>query len=178
MHVSGRHARQANLLGALSLAINDRIRGALGDDAFGWSAAVALVHGLFRSGKTIDFLARVLGVSHPAAVRLVDRLEDEGLLERRPAPDGRARALFLTQAGELATTRILERRTHALNELIAPLSAAERKQLEPLLEKLLSGVVENRWDARRVCRLCNPAICELPDCPVDIAAGNPGRGSP
>ena len=35
-------------------------------------------------GLSIDFLARVLGMSHPGTVRLVDRLETDGLIKRRP----------------------------------------------------------------------------------------------
>jgi hypothetical protein len=96
------------------------------------------------------------------------------VLERRSAPDGRARALFLTRAGQALASRILAKRARALLDVLAPLSADERRQLEPVLEKLLGGVVMNRWDARRVCRLCDFPTCADPDCPVDVAAGDEG----
>jgi hypothetical protein len=52
------------------------------------------------------------------------------------------------------------------------LSPTERRQLETLLEKLLSGVANTRWDARHVCRLCDFAICSSPYCPVDVTVGD------
>jgi hypothetical protein len=94
------------------------------------------------------------------------------LLERRPARDGRARALVLTRAGEAVATRILAQRALFLAGLLAPLSAPERRQLEALLEKLLASAVDDRWQARHVCRLCDFAICADPACPVDAAAGD------
>src|SRR5437764_6850861 len=92
---SGRHcvatssrARQANMLGALALAVTDGLHERLvAADERGLSATAALIHLRLRPGENIDFLARVLDISHPATVRLVDRLEADGLVERRPGPD-------------------------------------------------------------------------------------------
>src|SRR5438067_1149962 len=156
MHMSLRSARQANLLGALALGAVDRLHDAVaaGHDR-SLSARAALIHLRLRPGQTIGFLARVLGVSHPAAVRLVDRLEAEGLVERRAGADARSRALVLTGAGQDAVAAALAQRLSALSDLLVPLSAAERRQLEPLLEKLLAGMTDDRRRARRTCRLCD-----------------------
>ena len=85
MHRSRRASRQANLLGALAIAVVDRLHQARADDdGRGLTATAALDHLRLRPGQNIDFLARLLHISHPAAVRLVDRLAADGLLERRP----------------------------------------------------------------------------------------------
>jgi DNA-binding MarR family transcriptional regulator len=173
MHISARSARRANLLGALALAIVDRMQAALfGPDERGFSSTAALLHLRLRPGRNIDFLARLLRISHPATVRLVDRLEDDGLIERRPGLDARERALVLTKAGERAAVAALAARLEALADLLEPLTAAERRQLEPLLEKLLAAMTGDRWQARHTCRLCDFAACDDPACPVDRAVGD------
>jgi MarR family transcriptional repressor of emrRAB len=166
-----RQERQANLLGALGLAIVDRLQlaPATGDGRTMTDTA-ALIHLRLRPGENIDFLARVLAISHSAAVRLIDRLEATGFVERRAAPDARARALVLTQAGETAAVRALVVRLAVLGDLLDLLSAAERRRLELLLEKLLAGMAGDRWDARHICRLCDFRTCDHPACPVDRAA--------
>jgi MarR family transcriptional regulator, negative regulator of the multidrug operon emrRAB len=180
MHTFHRSLRQANLLGGLALGVVDRLQAALAaDDRRGPSATAALIHVRLRPGQNIDFLARLLQISHPAAVRLVDRLEGEGLLERRAgSDDARSRTLLLTRAGEREAVAALRSRLHALTEILAPLSASERRQLEPLLEKLLAGLSGDRWNARHVCRLCDFLACDEPACPVDRAATEPGIPAP
>jgi MarR family transcriptional regulator, negative regulator of the multidrug operon emrRAB len=172
-----RSQRQANLLGALALAIVDRLRVVAAPERRTVSEAAALIHLRLRPGENIDFLARVLALSHPAAVRLVDRLEAAGLVERRTAPDARARALVLTRAGRNAAAHALANRIAVLGEILDMLSAAERQQLEPLLEKLLAGMAGTRWEARHTCRLCDFPTCDDPACPVDRAATDPDDGA-
>src|ERR671935_835256 len=95
-----RQIRQANLLGAFALAVVDRLHEELtAAGERGLSATAALIHLRLRPGRNIDFLARLLRISHPATVRIVDRLEDDGLIERRPGLAPRERALVLTKAG-------------------------------------------------------------------------------
>src|SRR5919201_85744 len=145
-------SRQANLLGALALALVDRIGDELRQPGErGLTPTAALIHLRLRPGRNIDFLARVLGVSHAAAVRVVGRLEDEGLVERRPSRDGRERALVLTRSGERAARAALAARLDRLAGVLAPRSAAERGQLERLVEKLLVGLTSDRWSARHTC---------------------------
>jgi MarR family transcriptional repressor of emrRAB len=173
--MSARGSRPENLLGAVALAVTDRLRDAVtAEGERGLSASAALVHLRLRPGQSIDFLARVLRVTHPGAVRLVDRLEHDGLVERRAGADARSRALVLTDEGRQAAAAVLARRSDVLGELLAPLTAAERRQLEPLFEKLLVAVTGDRWSARHICRLCDFPACDSPACPVDRAASDPG----
>jgi DNA-binding MarR family transcriptional regulator len=176
MHTSRRAARQANLLGALAIAVADRLHEArAGDDGRGLTATAALNHLRLRPGQNIDFLARLLHISHPATVRVVNRLEAEGLVERHAdEADARSRALVLTPAGQRAAVTAAGRRLEILNQMLAPLTAAERRQLEPVLEKLLGALTADRWDARHICRLCDVPTCQKPACPVDEAVPGPG----
>jgi MarR family transcriptional regulator, negative regulator of the multidrug operon emrRAB len=176
MHISRRAARQANLLGALAIAVVDRLHQARADDdGRGLTATAALNHLRLRPGQNIDFLARLLHISHPATVRLISRLEAEGLVERQPDEnDARSRALVLTPAGQRAALAAARQRLEILGQMLSPLTPAERRQLEPVLEKLLGALTTDRWDARHICRLCDLPACQLPVCPVDQAIPEPG----
>ena len=68
--------------------------------------------------------------------------------------------------------RLLAARQAALAPLMDVLDDREAATLERLLERLLAGVTEDRDDARRICRLCDPDVCGHPArCPVTQAAG-------
>ena len=124
-------AREANLLGTLSLALTDRVEAAVeacapqGPSA---PAALAALEG-YLGGEPIDALSRVLGLTHSGAVRLVDRLAADGLAERRRGGDGRSVAVTLTPAGRRAAAEIREARERALAEALSVLSAGERRAL-------------------------------------------------
>jgi MarR family transcriptional regulator, negative regulator of the multidrug operon emrRAB len=60
-----------------------------------------------KPGLSIDFLAHVLGMSHPGTVRLADRLEADGLIQRKPNKDGRTVALHLTVSGQKRRIKLL-----------------------------------------------------------------------
>jgi DNA-binding MarR family transcriptional regulator len=157
-------SREANLLGACSLAVAERLPPAAGD-----AALVALSDWL--AGATVDALARVVGLTHSGAVRLVDRLAGEGLLERGPGPDGRSRALHLTAAGRQAAAAAQAARFAALEEVLTPLSPADRGTLAGLLGRLLGGMTTDHDSAGHICRLCDAHVCGHPDrCPVTQAA--------
>ena len=120
-------------------------------------------------GESVEGLRRVLGISQPATVRTVDRLAAEGLVERRPGADRRTLALHLTAAGQRAAGDALARRTESLDALLDVLDPAERDALEPLLERLVSSLADDRPGALRVCRLCDRGACvgNEPGCPLD-----------
>src|SRR5687768_6517652 len=91
--------RDANVLGAFSVAVTDRVRADSG------GSALLALH-TWLAGASIDRLARVLELSHSGTVRLVDRLAAAGLLERLGGPDGRAVALQLTERGHAEAERL------------------------------------------------------------------------
>jgi MarR family transcriptional repressor of emrRAB len=162
-------ARAANLLGAHALVVADRMREAAGMELS--SAAVLTALETFAGGASIDALRRVLGLSHSGGVRIVKRLEAEGLVAREPDPaDRRAVRLHLTGDGRREARRLLATRQAALTPLLAGLGERESAALERLLERLLARATGSGEDANRICRLCDPEICGHPDrCPVTQA---------
>jgi len=150
-----------NAFGALSLAVADRMREAMasvaGHGASGPAALVAL-DGL-AGGASIDALRRLLGLTHSGTVRLVDRLAGAGLVERRVGPDARTVSLHLTPRGRRTARRVLAAREAALEQVLAPLSPAQREQLESLLSTLFQGLEPTRESAPRICRLCDADRC-------------------
>jgi MarR family transcriptional regulator, negative regulator of the multidrug operon emrRAB len=155
--------RLANLLGVTALVAADRMRIASRD--------AALVHLQAWPGGSIEDLRRVLRLSQPAAVRLVDRLAADGLLERRAGRDARTRSLQLTPAGDAEAGAVLDRRGEALEALLAPLAEDERARLTPLLERLVSTLAHDRPGALTTCRLCDRGACTSgPGCPLEHTA--------
>ena len=136
------NARDANLLGTLSLAVAGRIETAT-ESPLGPSAPAALsaLDG-FLGGEPIDALRETLGLTHSGAVRLVDRLEAAGLAERRPGPDGRTVAVALTPVGNAAAEGVRTAREEAIEQALVVLSADERATLSRLHERMLAGLDE------------------------------------
>jgi DNA-binding MarR family transcriptional regulator len=168
------HARQANVLGATALAVADRVRSAAEDGAGeGASAAAALVSlAGYLDGQPIDSLTNPLGLTHSAAVRVVDRLVGAGLARRKPGADRRAVAVELTAEGRQAAERARAARTGALEDALAMLEPSERAELTRLHEKLLAALVDGRAAAGYTCRLCDIDACGHYQgrCPVTQAA--------
>ena len=163
--------RTANLLGALVLALGDEL-GAATTEGAGHGAAfpAAIVTVGANPGWTIERLRRALGLSHSGTVRLLDRLEAEGIVERRAGQDGRSVALSLTTAGRRSYNRILQARRSAMSSALASLSGAERGQLIRITEKLLHGLTRDLEHSDHICRLCEEDVCPQDSCPVNCAA--------
>ena len=152
--------RLAQLLGVVSLAAADRFRRAVEEPlGRGGAHSAALVHLDAHPGESVQGLARVVGVSQPAAVKIADRLAADGLVERRPGADRRTVALHLTAEGHAAVAGVLSRRASELSALLSVLAPAEREALEPLLEKLVAALADDRPRALNVCRLCDRDVC-------------------
>jgi MarR family transcriptional repressor of emrRAB len=152
------HAHEVNAFGALALEVADRVQKAGNPHGGSVPAALAALHGL-AGGRSIDVLAKVVGLSHSGAVRLVDRLAADGLAERRVGADGRSVALQLTPSGRREARRVLARREAAIEQVLASLTAAERATLARLHERVLTGLTLSQQERRRVCRLCDVDAC-------------------
>lgn len=159
----------ANMLGALALTLTDELRAAVEAAApEPGGAAAALVLCGKEEEVTIERLRRVLGLSHPGAVRLVDRLVAAGALERRPSVhDRRAVTLHPTRTGKRIEQDILNTRRATLKRALGALGRTERRQLETIIAKLLVSLTRDHDHADAICRLCEEAACA--DCPVDSA---------
>jgi MarR family transcriptional repressor of emrRAB len=168
-------ARQENLLGALALAVADRLRQE-SEVAVGHSggAAAALLTIAQYPGGTVEELRRAIGLSHAAAVRVVDRLADAGLVRRRPGGRGPALALMATPRGQSHARRILEIRRKVLADALPSLSAAEGATITAILERALANLAGDPVFGATICRLCDGA-CRDRACPV--AARQAGLGN-
>jgi DNA-binding MarR family transcriptional regulator len=163
--------RTANLLGALAGEVANRLDRQLKshpDQTNSSAAALNII--AYYEGCTNARLARALHLSHTAAVRLVDKLEVEGLVESRDADDGRAVALYLAVAGKAQAWTILEGRCVTLSGLIDVLSGKEQDQFARCLEKILCCLTETRDHADYIFRLCDDIACPPEQCAVHLAA--------
>lgn len=158
-----------NVVGALALALSDPLhRDTLAQAPEPGPAAAAIALIGHEPGLTIEQLRRALRLSHPGAVRLVDRLAKDGLVERRVSlDDRRAVALHLTPIGETSFTAILTARRTSIAYALKSLSGEEREIFGRLAEKLLGSRIQDVDKAYQVCRLCDRQSCET--CPVEEA---------
>jgi MarR family transcriptional repressor of emrRAB len=167
--------RRDNMLGAFVLAVSDRLRRetaeAIGHTGASASALITVAH---FPGRTIEFLRHAIGLSHPATVRVVDRLVERGLVRRRTASRGPAVALTPTAAGKRQARRILEIRQKVIADSVPELSTAESQTLAAILERALGHLSESPGTTH--CRLCDMQRCPRPDCPVVLRQTE--RGSP
>lgn len=173
-------ARTANLLGAAALGVADLLlEGATAPAGVGASGSAALVMLSHAPGLSVTELGRRIGLSQPAAARMVDSLEHRGLVERRPAI-GRAVAVHPTRSGRRASTSVLAGRQGLLTELTADLSEAEQHALDTVLTKLLATLETRIGHPDVVCRLCDRPACVAHGsmCPVSQVAhaANTGHG--
>ena len=155
----------ANILGALGLAISDRIedtaRVVLKRSGETPAALVVIGYGL---GPSNNRLRDILGLSHPGTVRLIDRLVADGLVERRRGKDARTLALYLTEDGHTARQSLLQGRMAEMETFLAPLDGEEREVFSNLISKILSNQSLSNLERCRVCRLCDGEACN--DCPI------------
>jgi DNA-binding MarR family transcriptional regulator len=166
--------RAGNLLGALALSVADRTSDAVGDAAGQSQTAATALSALyhFLDAPSIDLLRQVLGLTPSGTVRLVDRLEDAGYVERRPGRDGREVSLRLTGSGRRAAREVSAARGEVLEGALQTLPKAERRQLEDLLARVLPGLIRGPGATRWMCRLCDMGACGRDEgrCPVANAA--------
>jgi DNA-binding MarR family transcriptional regulator len=82
-------------------------------------------------------LAKLLACDNSNVTGIVDRLEERGLVERRPAQhDRRIKLLFLTEEGD-RLRREITRRISEPPEQVARLSVQDQRRLRDILQKAL-----------------------------------------
>jgi MarR family 2-MHQ and catechol resistance regulon transcriptional repressor len=98
----------------------------------------AILEVLYHKGPLLlGEVQRKILASSGGVTYLVDRLEREGLVERRACPtDRRARYAALTSKGAAAMERIFPAHAAALERALSGLDAAEQEQAIELLRKL------------------------------------------
>ncbi len=168
------NARAANRLGAMALTLSDGMREAT-EEATGMAGGLPAVLISLREwadGRSVEVLAEAMRVTHSRAVRVVDRLEADGLARRERDPsDGRRALVWLEPAGRELAERALDARLRVLLSAIAGLEAVDVCGLERLLGALLDATTVDVRAARGTCRLCDAHACGHYEgaCPVSRA---------
>jgi MarR family transcriptional regulator, transcriptional regulator for hemolysin len=95
-----------------------------------------------NEGVSQAAIATLLDIEPIALVRLLDRLHEEGLVERRPHPtDRRVRTLWLTPLGWGAVDRILAVNREVREEACAGLAPEARDMLMRALDHMKSNLL-------------------------------------
>jgi DNA-binding MarR family transcriptional regulator len=166
--------RAANLLGALSLAVADRMAGVIADTANASTTAATALSALgdFLDGTSIDLLSQVLGLTSSGTVRLVDRLSEAGYVRRAAGGDARTKSIVLTAAGRRVAGDVAAARADLLSGALADLTPAERGVFEGVVGRVLAGLVRGPGATRWICRLCDTTTCgrAMGQCPLANAS--------
>jgi DNA-binding MarR family transcriptional regulator len=163
--------RLANLLGAAALAVTDEVvHGAVRTTQLNPSQVTALVLLRGESGLSVTELAKRIGIHQTACTRMIDALQDRGLVERRHTI-GRWTQVHPTETGRQTAEDVLQARGHSLLRVIARLDDDDRRALVNGLEKLLTGLYDEIGSADRICRMCDRPACTPSGhtCPVGAA---------
>jgi hypothetical protein len=119
-------------------------------------------------------------------VRLVDALVADGrVARRRRSGDRRAVAIRLTPSGRATARRIIWARGQAVQEVLGGLTAAQRRSLTGMAERLTGDLATLRLEQRAagevpaggwLCRMCDFEACGRPEgrCPAAMAGGTAG----
>jgi MarR family transcriptional repressor of emrRAB len=171
--------RLINLVGAMALGLTDAAVGDVSSDAtLDSTSAAALVAMLdLARASSVQRLSLLIGISHSGTVRLVNRLVDAGLVERRPGPDARTLTLALTRRGHTTARRIRHARHAALADMLSGLTDRQREQLTTICDVIVANITSARLATRTaggapsggaLCRMCDPIACGRPDgdCPA------------
>jgi DNA-binding MarR family transcriptional regulator len=111
---------------------------------------------LFHHGETsVGDIAQGLCISHPAAVKLVDRLRKKDLASRvESASDRRVSLVTLTDSGRQVAGRILAKRTETLSRALSRMDTAQLEDVMRGLETLLAATLEDRASVESACLRC------------------------
>lgn len=137
-------------IGFLIKVISDRMK-ALGDNDLKthdltFSQAQVLVV-IERNGGTIaqKEIEKILDVSHPTIVGLVNRLQEKGFVECEvDESDRRSKIVYLTEKAKSLGQIMREKRDQSDRELMEGLSEEEAEQLNTLLRKIYSNIEERK----------------------------------
>ncbi|WP_019954722.1 MarR family winged helix-turn-helix transcriptional regulator [Yoonia vestfoldensis] len=163
--------RLANLLNAAATAITDAQAASIAIEAGLNHSTTATILTLGQHpGLSLSQLSGIVGLSHSAAVRLVDGLTAKGLAMRGDGQDRREVAVSLTVAGRALYTRLRQVQGNTLMPLLEQIAPADRASLERALSRILGALTQGRESADHICRYCDENACAQKDCPVELRA--------
>lgn len=142
----------ANRLAALATAVNDAAFAETGD--LSESAVAALIAIRTREPIAIQHVASIVGLTHSATVRLIDRLEKSWLV-RRQRRRGREVLVETTSRGKRRVRDLQAKRHEAIDALVGDISDRDRQVLSRFIDKVLAAAMENGARPERLCRFCD-----------------------
>lgn len=108
-----------------------------------WSTMVYLDKG--GEGLTQRELANLMAIENPTLVRLLDSLEQQGLIERRPCPnDRRARRLHLTSDGRTFMDDLSERAEKLREQMLEGISDDDIECTVRVFHKILENAEKQK----------------------------------
>ena len=94
-----------------------------------------------HDGLTQTELQRAIGIEQPTVVRTLDRMERDGLIERKPSStDRRAFHIYLTAKGKACEPMVLTAATALNQSLLKAFSKDEEKVMQAYLRRLISNL--------------------------------------
>ena len=106
------------------------------------SQAKVLIHLSRNEGATQARLADLSDTDRMTLVRIIDRMESDGWLERRPDPtDRRVYRLFLKPPADPVLAEVTRLADNMRAEALAGVSAEERTQLSSTLDRIRSNLL-------------------------------------
>lgn len=169
--------RTANLLGAAALGLTDHVLDSAAQvRRLSTSSTAALISLHATPGLSVSELGRRVRLSQPAAARMVDALEAEGLVRRAPSTINRRWVTaYLTDRGRTLAEDLLSARSAPLVRAVGGLDPDEQRILAGLLERVLVQLHDEVGQGQRICRLCDRQACtRTTSCPI----GRAERGEP
>lgn len=117
------------------------------------------IHGLeylaHHGRGSLGDMAQGLGTTHPAAVKLVDKLQKKKLVTRTESlVDRRISLVELTEEGRTLADRVVASRTRKLSLALAKLDETELRDLMRGVESLLAAALDDKADLESVCLKC------------------------
>jgi len=108
-----------------------------------------------HEGCAIRELAEGLGVSHPAAVKLVERLLGKHLIQRRKsAEDQRVVELQLSPAGQRCVDYVRDYRARGLEYIMARLDKESAEALRKGLQAFVQAALDGEEAVQAICLRC------------------------
>jgi DNA-binding MarR family transcriptional regulator len=124
----------------------------------------ALTHVAERRQSSVGAIAEALGVTHPAAVKLVDKLTRKGLVTRGVAPqDHRQSSIAITVEGRELVNRIRRERSQRLESVLDRMMPEERQALIQGLQAFVTSALRDDGALDALCVSCQallPTNCD------------------
>jgi len=135
------------------------------DDMLTNSQLLALRYIWLHPDCPLTSLAEGLGVSNPAATKIMDRLAQKGLVLRTPGADRRQILATLTPKGRETVETQLRLQMIAYVNLFNTMTEKEQAVLQSGLEVMVDAAVRRWPDWQQLCLRCGTG-CARKDCPL------------